>query len=122
MVQQKLFYNISELSEMFSIAESTIRFWEKNFPLLEPQRLNGVRKYREKDIDNLRLVYHLVKEKGLKIAAAKSYLKTKPTNEIYTNALIVEKLERVKSSLQQVLQYLDDPAQEQKEVTIVKFD
>lgn len=122
MVQQKLFYNISELAEMFSITEATIRFWEKNIPTLDPKRVNGVRKYTVKDIDNLRLIYHLIKEKGLKISAVKRYLETKPVTEIHADALIVEKLESVKSSLQQVLQYLDDPEQEEKEETIIKFE
>ena len=58
---------------MFGLNESTLRFWEKEFPYLKPKTVstNKVRQYSEKDIEQIRLIHNLVKVRGFKIAAAK---------------------------------------------------
>ena len=62
----KLYYSIGEVAKMFNVNESLLRFWEKEFPFITPKKAGGnVRQYRKEDIENIRLVYHLVKEKGL---------------------------------------------------------
>ena len=59
----KLYYSIGEIAEMFHVNTSLIRFWEKEFPFITPKKAGGnVRQYRKEDIENIRLVYHLVKE------------------------------------------------------------
>lgn len=119
MVQEKIFYNISELSEMLDVPQSTIRFWEQEITLLSPARVNGIRKYRIRDVECLKQIHYLTKIKGLKISAVNSYLSTKGSGAVSDNANIVEKLEDIKSSLQQVLLCLDS---KEDDCTIIKFD
>jgi len=72
----KLFYQIGEVAEMFSEPVSTIRFWEKEFDVLKPKKNNkGNRLFHEEDIKNLRLIYYLLREKGMTIEGARKYLK-----------------------------------------------
>lgn len=61
----KLYFSISEVAQMFDVNESTLRFWEKEFDQIRPRKTGkGTRSYRQEDIDAIRLVYHLVKERG----------------------------------------------------------
>ena len=63
----KLFFSISEVAQMFDVNESTLRFWEKEFEQIRPRKNGkGTRYYRQEDIDAVRLVYHLVKERGVR--------------------------------------------------------
>ena len=61
---------------MFGLNESTLRFWESEFPYLKPKTAgpNKVRQYTEKDIEQVRLIHNLVKERGFRIAAAKKII------------------------------------------------
>jgi len=72
----KLYYSIKEVSEMFDLNESTLRYWEQEFPLLKPKTSGPakVRQYQEKDIELIRLIHNLVKVRGFKIAAAKKMI------------------------------------------------
>lgn len=71
----KLFYSISEVSRMFNIPDSTLRFWEKEFPDLKPHTSpKGTRRYTNKDVETVRLIYQLTKEKGLTLAGTKQAL------------------------------------------------
>lgn len=73
--KEKLYYSIGEVAEMFKVAPSLIRFWEKEFNELKPRKNSkGNRQYTQKDIERLRLIYHLVKEQQMTIAGAKSKL------------------------------------------------
>jgi DNA-binding transcriptional MerR regulator len=72
----KLFYQIGEVAEMFSEPISTIRFWEKEFDILKPKKNNkGNRLFMEEDIKNLKLIHHLLRERGMTIEGARKYLK-----------------------------------------------
>ncbi|MBO7602026.1 MAG: MerR family transcriptional regulator [Bacteroidaceae bacterium] len=89
----KLFYSISEVAEMFNVNESTLRFWEKEFPALAPKKAGrGIRQYQQKDIELIRLIHHLVKEEGLTITGARQRIKVNKDN---TDKKI-EVLERLK--------------------------
>ena len=69
---QRLYYSISEVAKMFDVNESTLRFWEKEFDIIQPRKTaKGTRFYRQEDIESVRLIYHLVKEKGLTLAGAR---------------------------------------------------
>ncbi len=72
----KLYYSIKEVAEMFGLNESTLRYWEQEFPHLKPKTSGPakVRQYQEKDIEQIRLIYNLVKVRGFKIAAAKKMI------------------------------------------------
>jgi DNA-binding transcriptional MerR regulator len=68
----KLYYSISEISELFGVSKSLIRFWETEFNILNPSKnTKGERRYTKKDIDDFRIIYHLVKEKGFTLEGAK---------------------------------------------------
>ena len=68
----KLYISISEVAQMFDVNESTLRFWEKEFDQIRPRKAGkGTRSYRQEDIDAIRLVYHLVKERGMPLAGAR---------------------------------------------------
>ena len=97
---EKLFYSISEVAELFKVNASLIRFWEKEFDFLKPRKTaKGNRTYTKKDIENIRLVYHLVKEKGFTLQGAKEKLKQKPAQEINKNLEAIESLNKLKSFL-----------------------
>ena len=67
----KLYFSISEVAQMFDVNESTLRFWEKEFDIINPRKTSkGTRFYKQEDIDAVRLIYHLVKERGMTLAGA----------------------------------------------------
>jgi DNA-binding transcriptional MerR regulator len=72
----KLYYTIGEVSEMFDVNASLIRFWENEFEVLNPKKNNkGNRLFTAEDIANLKLIYNLVREQGLTLEGAKKYLR-----------------------------------------------
>lgn len=97
---EKLFYTITEVARQFKVNASLIRFWEKEFDFLKPRKTaKGNRSYTKKDIENIKLVYHLVKEKGFTLQGAKEKLKQKPAQEINKNLEAIESLTKLKSFL-----------------------
>lgn len=105
----KLYYSIKEVSEMFGVNESLLRYWEKEFPMISPKKAGGnIRQYRKEDIENIRLVYHLVKEKGMKLAGAKQLLKqnkegTRDTVEVIAR---LKKIREELVSMRKELEYI----------------
>ncbi len=72
----KLYYSISEVAELFEVSNSLIRFWESEFDILKPKKnKKGDRRFTKKDIDNFKLIYHLVKERGFTLDGAKKEIK-----------------------------------------------
>ena len=66
----KKYYGIAEVAEQFNVAESLLRYWEKEFPNIKPRKSGrGVRQYTKEDIEEVRIVYNLLKVRGMKIAA-----------------------------------------------------
>ncbi|MBX2966399.1 MAG: MerR family transcriptional regulator [Cyclobacteriaceae bacterium] len=73
---EKLYYSIGEVAEIFNVAPSLIRFWETEFDLIKPKKnRKGNRQFTREDIDNVRTIYHLVKEKGFTLQGAKEMLR-----------------------------------------------
>lgn len=103
----KLYSSIKEVADMFGVNESLLRYWEKEFPIISPRKAGGnIRQYTKEDIENVRLVYHLVKEKGMTLAGAKLRLKQNP--EAVRNTMeIIERLKRVKAELIRMRKELD---------------
>ncbi len=68
----KTYYSIKEVANMFNVAESLLRYWEKEFPQISPKTAGNknIRQYTEKDIEIIRTIYNLVKVRGFKLAAA----------------------------------------------------
>jgi DNA-binding transcriptional MerR regulator len=111
----KLYYTIGEVADMFNVNTSLIRFWEKEFNLIQPKKSKkGNRMFTPKDIENFNKIYHLVKTNGYTLEGAKKALKSKQavndskesanSNQQLTEALenndsLVQKLEEIKQKL-----------------------
>lgn len=103
----KIYYSIKEVAEMIGVSESNLRFWEKEMPLLRPKTTgNNVRQYTEKDIENIRVVYNLVKVRGFKLAAAKKMLHEN-RQSVDQSARVLEGLIRVRDDLKAMKKQLD---------------
>jgi DNA-binding transcriptional MerR regulator len=74
----KLYYSIGEVAEFFSVNPSLIRFWEKEFNLIQPKKSKkGNRMFTPKDIETFNKIYHLVKVKGYTLEGARKILQDK---------------------------------------------
>jgi DNA-binding transcriptional MerR regulator len=70
---KKLYYSIGEVAEMFEVSASLIRFWEQEFDILQPKKnRKGNRLFTPEDVENFRLIYHLVKERGFTLEGARN--------------------------------------------------
>lgn len=101
---ERKYYNIGDVAEMFNVATSLIRYWETEFENIAPKKNSkGNRLYTLKDIENIKLVYHLVKEKGYTLQGAKDYIKAhKSSGETTSKKNVVEKLTEIKLFLQEL--------------------
>ena len=98
---EKLYYSIGEVADMFEVNASLIRFWEKEFPQLQPRKNNrGNRVYSKKDIELFKKIHHLVKEKGFTLEGAKNALRTK--TEPSSQEVLVDRLLRIRGELQSI--------------------
>ena len=94
-----MYYAIGEVADMFGVNASLIRYWEKEFDILKPKKnKKGNRMFTQKDVDNLHLIYHLVKERGFTLEGAKKKLKENREDAIRENE-IVKRLQRVRGFL-----------------------
>ncbi len=95
----KMYHSISEVADNFDVNTSLIRFWEKEFDILQPKKnRKGNRLFTNKDVENLHLIFHLVKERGFTLEGAKNKLKTN-REETIEHAEIVLKLKDIRSFL-----------------------
>jgi len=75
---EKLFYTIGEVAGILNVPVSTVRFWENEFDILKPRKnKKGNRLFMPEDLKNLRIIHHLVKEKGMTLAGAKKQIAEK---------------------------------------------
>jgi DNA-binding transcriptional MerR regulator len=96
---EKVYFTIGEVAEEFNVATSLIRFWETEFDILNPKKnKKGNRQFTKTDIQRLRLIYHLVKERGFTLQGAKEMLKNNP-DELQSKMEMIESLQRVKNFL-----------------------
>lgn len=96
---EKRYYGIGEVAKAFGVNASLIRFWEKEFDVLQPKKnAKGNRKFTPQDIKNLQLIYHLVKERGFTLEGAKTHLKEEKKKTL-SNFEVIQKLELVKAEL-----------------------
>jgi DNA-binding transcriptional MerR regulator len=99
---EKLYYSIGEVAEMFNVAPSLIRFWESEFDLIQPKKnRKGNRQFTIEDINNVRTIYHLVKEKGFTLQGAKEMLKN-DTQAVRDKMEMIESLRRIRKFLTEV--------------------
>ena len=104
----KTYYTVKEVSEMFNITESTLRYWETEFPNLKPRtvKTSRVRMYAAKDLEDIKIIYNLVKVRGFKLAAAKKLIQANRTGVDRTTE-IIEKLMSIKDELLMIKSALD---------------
>ncbi|HEU4496446.1 MAG TPA: MerR family transcriptional regulator [Flavobacterium sp.] len=98
----KRYYSIGELARAFGVNASLIRFWDKEFDILKPKKnAKGNRMFTPEDVKNLKLIYHLVKERGFTLEGAKTHLREgqKKTLDKFE---IVSRLESIKKQLQDI--------------------
>ena len=96
---EKLYYSIGEVAEMFKVNTSLIRFWEKEFDILKPvKNKKGNRMFSKADLENLRIIYHLVKERGFTLQGAKDKLKENKQDTVNT-VEVVNSLTRIREFL-----------------------
>ena len=99
---KKLYYSIKEVAQIVGVSESTLRFWEKEFPSAKPKTAgtNKVRQYTERNIEDIKIIYNLIKVRGFKISAARNYLRN--------NREGVDKSSEIMSLLQDTLSELNN--------------
>ena len=109
---KKLFYSMGEVSEMFDVNASLIRFWETKFDILRPQKnKKGNRLFSPADVENLKLIYHMVKERGMTLDGAARCLKQNK-GTISRDAELLERLQRVRALLEEVRAELKESAED----------
>ena len=95
----KLYYSIGEVAEMFKVSTSLLRFWETEFDLLKPKKnRKGNRLFTPEDLKNLKIIYHLVKERGFTLEGAKKKLRANQEDTI-NKFEIVDQLKKVRGFL-----------------------
>jgi len=103
---EKLYYSIGEVADMFRVNVSLLRFWEKEFDILKPKKnKKGNRMFTTKDLDNLKIIYHLVKERGFTLEGAKKKLKENKEDTI-NNIEIVNRLKDIRQFLAELKEEL----------------
>lgn len=96
----KQFYSISEVAKIFEINETTLRFWEKEFPQqIAPKKgTRNIRHYTKDDLEKIRVVYNLVKVRGLKLSAARELLKKNKEGQSQQTE-VVDRLRQLRTEL-----------------------
>ena len=103
---EKLYYSIGEVAEMFNVAPSLIRFWESEFELIQPKKnRKGNRQFTREDIENVRTIYHLVKQKGFTLQGAKEMLRN-DTQAVRDKMEMFESLKKIRQFLVEVREKL----------------
>lgn len=74
----KRYYSIGEVAKMFDLSKSVIRFWENEFDLLRPHKNSkGDRRFTQQNIEQIRIIYNLVRERGFTLEGAKKEIRQK---------------------------------------------
>lgn len=104
--KNKVYYTMGEVAEMFDVNPSLLRYWEQEFDILKPHRnKKGNRLFTPKDVDNIRVIYHLLKERKMKIEVARKYLRDN-RKEVDRDTEITERLMHIRAILQEIRQDL----------------
>lgn len=103
----KKYYKISEVAEILNLPPSTLRFWESRFTIIKPKRNNhGTRFYTPSDIETIRMIYYLVKEKGLKLEAAQDQIR-RNRDGVSRRFQVIERLTAIRNELSGILVQLE---------------
>ena len=103
----KMYYSISEVAQMFNVTETLLRYWEKEFPNIRPQKVGrGIRQYTKDDIEQVRLVHHLVKERGMTLQGARDMIRRDKGGSTNRQVEAIEKLKAIRAELQDISRHL----------------
>ena len=103
----KLYHTIAEVADELNLQQSTLRYWEKEFPQIKPKTNGrGVRHYRAEDVEVITLIHHLVKERGMTLQGARRKLEENRERTAQNHA-IVKRLEKLKAELLLIRKELD---------------
>ena len=103
----KMYYSIKEVAQMLNVSESLLRYWESEFPHLRPKTTgNRVRQYSQKDIDQIKVIYNLVKVRGFKIAAARKMIQVNRAGADKSQQ-VIDSLTAVRDELKELKKHLD---------------
>lgn len=100
---------MGEVAEMFDVKPSLLRHWEAKFDILRPHKnKKGNRMFTPEDVENLKLIYHLVKERGMTLAGAAQYLKNGITDSMRRDMELLDRLQKIRAELVEVREQLKD--------------
>lgn len=104
----KLLYSMGEVTEMFDVNASLIRYWESKFDCIKPHKnKKGNRMFTPSDVENLKLIYHLVKEKGMTLEGANKTMKRRGKS-VRREISILERLQNIRAMLIEVRESLGE--------------
>ena len=107
MAVKKIYYSIGEVAEMFDVRPSLIRHWESQFACLKPHKnQKGNRMFTEADIEKLKQIYHLVKERGMTLKGAAQVMRRSSQDELARQTQLLERLQRIRAALVEVREEL----------------
>ncbi len=99
----KLYWSIGEIAEMFSVSKSLIRFWENEFDILRPAKnTKGERRFTAQNIEQMRIIYTLVKERGFTIKGAKQEIRENK-KRIVNQREAIKSLEKLRKNMKDLL-------------------
>ncbi|MCX6268563.1 MAG: MerR family transcriptional regulator [Bacteroidetes bacterium] len=99
---EKVYYSIGEVAELFDVNASLIRFWENEFDILKPlKNKKGNRLFTQKDLGNLRIIYHLVKERGFTLQGARDKLRENK-EDVVNKVDAIDSLNKIKGFLLEI--------------------
>ena len=103
----KLYHSIAEIADQLNVQQSTLRYWEKEFPQIKPKtNARGVRQYRNEDVEIITLIHHLLKEKGMTLQGARRRLEEN-REKAAQNFAIIQRLNKLKEELLEIRKELD---------------
>tara|TARA_Y100001954_G_C15531682_1_gene464449 strand:+ start:11 stop:337 length:327 start_codon:yes stop_codon:yes gene_type:complete len=98
----KLYYSIGEISNILKVNNSLIRFWEKEFEIIKPKKNSrGNRIFTKKDLENITLIHHLLKEKKYTIDGARKKIRENKDGA-QKNFQIIDKLKNIRQKLSEI--------------------
>jgi len=106
---ERIYYSIGEVAKMFKVNTSLIRFWEKEFDIIQPHKnKKGSRYFTPTDVDNFHLIFHLVKERGYTLQGAREKLRDNP-QDVQRDFEIVKSLDKIRDFLLSLKKELNQP-------------
>ena len=112
MAKEKLYYSISEVAEMFSINQSNLRFWEKEFKQLKPRRNDkGTRFYTKEDIQLVKQIMYLINEQKLTLEGVRKKLSEKK-DTIAKQQELTERLRNIRNALKGLIAQMGSSTEE----------